>query len=109
MNGERGDEEMRPDLPRETAHRKMGDGTLRDQTHHHSSHGRGVGHPCAVCDDSITWEHVEYELRFAGEADRQVARFHRDCLAAWEFERKCYFQTHVTSQHGPERGSDRVT
>jgi hypothetical protein len=84
---------MQIELLRETAQRKIGDGTLPSQTHHHASCGRGVGHRCALCDDLITSEHVEYELRLAREADLRVVRFHRDCLAAWEFERKRYFQT----------------
>ena len=52
--------------------------------------GSGGGAPCAVCDQPITSEQVEYEVQFAHDAATPgLDKFHLHlrCFAVWELER----------------------
>ncbi len=47
--------------------------------------GPGGGYRCAVCQNPISAEQVEFEALFPSQT---TARFHRSCHAAWERERR---------------------
>jgi hypothetical protein len=41
--------------------------------------GKGTGQPCAVCEQAITEQQLEYELDIGG----RTLRFHDKCLDMW--------------------------
>jgi hypothetical protein len=41
--------------------------------------GKGTGQPCAVCEQAITEQQLEYELDIGG----RTLRFHDKCLDIW--------------------------
>jgi hypothetical protein len=41
--------------------------------------GKGTGQLCDVCEQTITEEHLEYEL----DLDGRTLRFHEKCLDMW--------------------------
>jgi hypothetical protein len=41
--------------------------------------GKGTGQLCAVCEQAITTEHLEYEL----DIGRRTLHFHEKCLDMW--------------------------
>src|SRR5690349_18232356 len=47
--------------------------------------GFGSGRPCALCDEPIQSNEVEYEVKPIGAAV-QTLRFHRVCHYAWQLE-----------------------
>jgi hypothetical protein len=52
--------------------------------------GPGGGAPCAVCDQPITSEQVEYEVQFAHDGATpglDKLHLHLRCFAVWELER----------------------
>ena len=76
-------------LLRERARQKMRHGLLPAQAETRVWAGPGLGLPCAVCDQPIAREDLEYELEFASESTERAGpyRFHRRCHAAWQLER----------------------
>ena len=53
--------------------------------------GLGVGAPCAVCEQPVRPDELEFEIEFAHDGDNPgLDKFHVHlrCFAAWEFERK---------------------
>jgi hypothetical protein len=52
--------------------------------------GPGVGARCAVCNDPVTKDELEFEIQFTidgGEPGLDKFHVHIRCFAAWEFER----------------------
>jgi hypothetical protein len=52
--------------------------------------GPGVGAPCAVCGQPVTRDEMEFEVQFEHDGSTPgLDKFHphRQCFAAWEFER----------------------
>lgn len=47
--------------------------------------GFGTGVTCALCDEPIQPEEIEYEVRSI-DAAAQTLRFHRVCHCAWQLE-----------------------
>jgi hypothetical protein len=47
--------------------------------------GFGTGRPCALCDQPIQSDEIEYEVKPI-EAAVQTLRFHRVCRYAWQLE-----------------------
>jgi len=41
--------------------------------------GKGTGQPCAICEQAITAEQLEYEL----DLGSRTLRFHEQCLDMW--------------------------
>jgi hypothetical protein len=57
--------------------------------------GPGVDAPCAVCEVPIPKTEMEFETEFAvdgqgGGGDLDKFHLHRQCFAAWEFERRAF-------------------
>ena len=65
---------------------KIEDGTLPRHDPARTWAGPGVGEPCVVCEDPIARTETEYELQFG--PDLNSLRFHRECQAAWDAERR---------------------
>ena len=73
---------------RERARQKMRRGLLPAAGETRVWAGPGLGLPCAVCDQPIGRDDLEYELEFASELGTPPPyRFHRRCHAAWQLER----------------------
>jgi hypothetical protein len=47
--------------------------------------GFGTGQPCALCEEPIQSDEIEYEVKLIGAA-LQTLRFHRVCHYAWQLE-----------------------
>jgi hypothetical protein len=53
--------------------------------------GPGGGGECAVCGESVTKQHMEFEVQFqkdGTQTDFDNYHVHIRCFAAWEFERR---------------------
>jgi hypothetical protein len=74
---------------RERARQKLRSGVLPASAEARVWAGPGLGLPCAVCDQAIERDDLEYELEFAlgPGTPLQPYRFHRRCHAAWQLER----------------------
>ena len=55
--------------------------------HAHVVPGRGIGTRCALCQDLIRANTIEYEVRALLDGAIATFRFHPHCHAAWERER----------------------
>ena len=71
---------------RERVRAKLMDRTLTTEDPVRTWAGPGAGIRCAVCDEPIERTDTEYELEFSDGAG--TLRFHRECQAAWEVERR---------------------
>ena len=52
--------------------------------------GKGIDVPCAICEERIRPDQLEYELQFGPEGATPVVdlfHLHLRCFAAWEMER----------------------
>jgi hypothetical protein len=52
--------------------------------------GPGIGAECAVCEQPVTHDEMEFEIQFVRDGDNPgLDKFHVHirCFAAWEFER----------------------
>jgi len=49
--------------------------------------GPGAGLACALCDQPITRDQIEYEVQFVQEGMSVPQIVHLACFAAWELER----------------------
>jgi hypothetical protein len=47
----------------------------------------GTGSLCALCDQPIGSDQIEYEIQCPVDGDMRTFRFHIDCASAWELER----------------------
>ena len=68
--------------------------------------GPGVGANCAVCEQSVTKDEMEFEIEFSRGADfpgLDTFHVHIRCFAAWEFERKWAQETARITQTGAVR------
>lgn len=74
---------------RQRARHKLRSGILPTNAEARVWAGPGLGLPCAVCDEPIERDDLEYEIEFALGAGKplQPYRFHRRCHAAWQLER----------------------
>jgi hypothetical protein len=61
-------------------------GRLRCSKHYRTWGGRGSNEPCALCDEVIKPDEVEYEIESLGPDSVRVYRFHFLCHDAWQHE-----------------------
>jgi len=63
---------------------RIEDGRLPVMAPRRINGSHGSGHICAVCDQPITSDQVDYEL--ADYRDGKRLCFHQDCCMVWEIE-----------------------
>jgi len=74
---------------RENVRQRIQSGALPRAKPNRTWGGPGAGLTCAVCDQRITRNQIEYEVQFVQEGTTvlQVVHLHLACFAAWELER----------------------
>jgi hypothetical protein len=68
------------------ARERLDEGRLPCLTHYRTWAGRGSNEPCALCDNAIRSDEVEYEIEAADESGARTYRFHFRCHDAWQYE-----------------------
>jgi hypothetical protein len=74
---------------REKVRQRIQSGALPRAKPNRTWGGPGAGLICAVCDQRITRDQIEYEVQFVqeGVSAPQICHLHLACFAAWELER----------------------
>jgi len=74
---------------REKARQRIQSGAMPLAEPNRTWGGPGAGLTCAVCDQPITRNQIEYEVQFVQEGVKipQIAHLHLSCFAAWDLER----------------------
>lgn len=73
---------------RDKAGTKMRTGRLPSCTPERIWGGPGSGACCALCDQRLTEEELEYELQFPTDHGARIWHLHVSCFQAWERERQ---------------------